>query len=80
MIRTAELAVFAVPVLAFLLWRAAVRQGLAGPPPRQLVGILVVLAALGTGLAWFAVHEGLPPGPYVPASLQDGRVVPGHAG
>ena len=81
MIRAAEIALFLLPFAAYLLWRAAATRGLAGPSPRVLSAILLGFLAFGGGLAWFGVHERLPDGArYVPATLRDGRIVPGHAG
>ena len=80
MIRAAELAVFLAPVLAVVLWRVAVARGLGGPPPRQLAAVFVALLVLAAALVVFAARDRLPPGRYVPAHIEDGRVVPGHAG
>ena len=79
MIRTAELAVFLVPLLALLLWRMAVARGLSGPPPRQLAVLFALLAAFAAFLGVLASRERLPPGRYVPAQVVNGRVVPGHS-
>lgn len=78
--RIVEVVLFLLPLAAFLLWRAAVRRGLDGPSPRNLLGIVVVLLLVGAGLAALAVRDRLPPGRYVPAALEHGRIVPGHAG
>lgn len=77
--RFAELAVFLAPLLAVLVWRRAVARGLDGPPARHLGWMLAGLAVFGAGLGWFATRERLPPGRYVPAHVEDGRIVPGHA-
>ena len=81
MVRAAEFALFLAPLAAYGLWRATVARCLDGPSPRMLAAILAGLVLFGAGLAWFAVHERLPPGShYVPAELHDGRIVPGHGG
>ena len=78
MIRVGELAVFLVPLLAVIVWRAAVARGLDGPPPRQLAAIFAGLVLLAAVLSFMAIEERLPPGEYVPAQVIDGRIVPGH--
>ena len=78
MIRLAELAVFLVPLAAFIVWRLALARGIPGPPPRQLAVLFAVLLVLGAWLSVVAVRERLPPGEYVPAQVIDGRIVPGH--
>ncbi len=47
----------------------------------MLVGAAVAaVAALAAALVWFAAHDTLGPGKvYVPARLQGGEIVPGHA-
>lgn len=81
MIRAAELALFFAPLGAYILWRVTVARGQAGPSPQVLAGIFVGLLLFGGGLAWFGIHERLPAGAhYVPAAIQNGRIVPGHAG
>jgi hypothetical protein len=47
----------------------------------MLVGTAVVaVAVLAAALVWFAAHDTLGPGQaYVPARLQGGEIVPGHA-
>lgn len=77
--RIIEVVLFLLPLAAFLLWRAALRRGLDGPSPRNLVAIVLALLLLGAGLATLAVRDRLPPGRYVPAALENGRIVPGHA-
>lgn len=76
--RFAELAVFLAPIAAFVLWRWAVARGLDGPPPRQLLGLFAGLVLIAAWLIYTGERERLPPGRYVPAHVEDGRVVPGH--
>jgi uncharacterized RDD family membrane protein YckC len=79
MIRLAELALFLAPLAAYILWRVTVTRGQQGPSPALLSGILVGLLGFGAGLAWFGVRERFAASAdYVPAVLQDGRVVQGH--
>lgn len=81
MIRLAELALFLAPLGAYVLWRGTVARGQAGPSPRVLSALLTGLLVFGAVLAWFGVHDRLPPGArYVPAQLRDGVIVPGHGG
>ena len=77
--RFAELALFFAPLGAYALWRVAATRGQPGPPPAVLTGILAGLLLCGAGLAWFAIAErGAPKSRYVPATFQNGQVVPGH--
>ncbi len=77
--RFAELALFFAPLCAYALWRLAATRGQPGPTPAVLTGILAGLVLCGAGLAWFAVSErGAPRSHYVPATFQNGQVVPGH--
>lgn len=77
--RFAELALFFAPLGAYVLWRVAATRGQPGPTPAVLTSILAGLVLCGAGLAWFAVSErGAPKSRYVPATFQNGQVVPGH--
>lgn len=77
MLRWAELALFLTPFAVFLLWRRLAAGG--GPPPALLAAALAGLAVFGAGLAWFGIERSLAPGRYVPARVEDGRIVPGHS-
>ena len=78
--RFVEVALFFAPLGAYALWRMAATRGQPGPGPAVLTGILAGLLLCGAGLAWFAVAKREAPGArYVPATLRDGQVVPGHA-
>ena len=47
----------------------------------MLIGAACVLAVLAATLVWLRQERTLPPGTvYIPAKLQDGRIVPGHGG
>jgi hypothetical protein len=76
-VRFAEIALLALPFLVFVAWRLLAPT--AGPPRVLVVAVtatVVVMAGLLLGL-WY--EEAEPPGTgYVPAQLQDGRIVPGH--
>ena len=79
MIRLAELALFLAPLGAYALWRVTLARGLDGPSRGMLAAMLAGLLLFGAALAWFGVHQRLPPGThYVPAELRDGRIVPGR--
>lgn len=78
MLRAAEFALFAAPLAAYVFWRMTFARG-EPPTPRTLAFILLGLLLFGGALAWFGLHERLPPGArYVPPQLQDGRIIPGH--
>lgn len=74
--RFGELALFAVPVAALLIWwlsaRIASRRVLAAAV-LALVGVMTVVVIL-------ALDRHLGAGLYVPAHLEHGVVVPGRAG
>jgi len=78
MLRLTELALFLSPFLLFGVWRLAAARGIpSGATVAVAAGALIVVLGV---LLWFS-EEGAMPGDatYVPAHLQDGRVVPGHA-
>ncbi len=77
MLRLLEIALFLAPFAAFAAWRL----GGGGAPSPVLVGAaLAVMLVLAASLLWFGSFDTLGPGQsYVPAHLEDGRVVPGHA-
>lgn len=76
--RLAELLLFLAPFAAFIAWRLSAGSG--GPSRPLLIGAACALALLAGTLAWLSQRHALPPGTaYVPAELQDGRIVPGHA-
>ena len=80
MIRLAELLVFLSPLGAYLLYRRTVTRGQSAPSRQMLAGIAAGLLVFGAVLSWFGVHERLPPDArYVPARIENGRIVPGHA-
>lgn len=80
MIRLAELMVFLAPLGAYLLYRRTIARGETAPSRQVLTGIAAGLLVFGAVLSWFGVHERLPPDArYVPARIENGRIVPGHA-
>ncbi len=76
-LRLTELFLFLTPFAAFIAWRLTAGSG--GPSRPVLIGAACVLAILAAMLVWLRQERTLPPGTvYVPAQLQDGRIVPGH--
>ncbi len=79
MIRAVELSIFLTPLVAYFVWRRFAASGQLAPPRYALVALLVALVVAGAGLAWTGLEERHAEGShYVPASMQDGRIVPGH--
>jgi hypothetical protein len=73
-----ELLLLLTPFAAFIAWRLSLGAG--GPSRLVLIVAACVLALLGGLLVWLSRVGAAPPGTaYVPAELQDGRIVPGHA-
>lgn len=73
--RWAELALFLSPFLLYTAWRLAAARA----QPALLWGVVAAIAVLAAGTVWFGVTHRLGPDEtYVPAHLQDGRIVPGH--
>jgi Family of unknown function (DUF6111) len=78
MLRLVELALFLAPIALFAAWRFLAME--SGPSPRVVVVAACLLVALAGMLIWLSREHAMPPGSeYVPAQLQDGRVVSGHA-
>jgi len=77
MLRFVELALFLSPFVLFAVWRMTATGG--GPSPRVLTASAIVLVLLLAALLWFRHAGELPSGStYVPATLEDGRIIPGH--
>ncbi|MBO0711759.1 MAG: hypothetical protein J2P47_10830 [Acetobacteraceae bacterium] len=77
--RLLEVALFLVPFLAFCAWWLLATG--RGPSPTVVALAAVALLLLATALIWFGQHQTLAPGEaYIPAHIEDGRIVPGHAG
>ena len=77
MLRFAELALFIAPFAGFLAWRLLAVEG--GPPLWLVIGAACVLLVLAGALFWLRQEESLPGTVYVPAQMQDGRIVPAHS-
>jgi hypothetical protein len=75
--RYVEIALFLTPFVIFALWRLA--SPAAGPPMRVVAASAALLVMLIAALLWFHQQGAVPSGSaYVPATLQDGRIVPAH--
>jgi hypothetical protein len=75
--RYVEIALFLSPFVVFALWRLTTPA--AGPSAQVVAASAVLLALLIAALLWFHQQGAVPPGAaYVPATLQDGRIVPAH--
>ena len=73
--RWMELALFLSPFALYAAWRLAVARA----QPALLWGVAALVACLAIGTVWFGLVRRLSPGEqYVPAHLEDGRIVPGH--
>ena len=85
MIRQAvtALALFLAPFAAYALFAWATREGMIGDartwsPPRVLWLTVAALALVIVGFVGLAQFGGAPPGStYVPAHMENGRLVPG---
>jgi hypothetical protein len=75
--RFVELALFLAPFVLFAAWRMTSR--VSELSPRMLGVSAAVLVLLLGALLWLHREGALPSGTaYVPSTLEDGRVVPGH--
>jgi hypothetical protein len=77
-----EVALFLAPFIAYALFLWAVREGILHPEEwsvRVLTTLsLVAVALTATGFVMIAEYSGSPArSTYVPAHLEDGRLVPG---
>jgi hypothetical protein len=78
MLRLTEIAMFVSPFLLFGVWRLAVARGI--PSTATVVAAAGVLVVIFGVLLWFSQEGALrKDASYVPAQLEDGRIVPGHA-
>jgi hypothetical protein len=76
-VRFAEIALLAVPFVVFVAWRLMAPA--AGPPKVLVLAITATVAVMAALLLGFWYEEAETPGTgYVPAHLQDGRIVPGR--
>jgi len=77
-----ELTLFLAPFAAYALFVWATREGVisvsAWSPPRLMWLTVVALALVIAGFVGLAQFGGAPPGStYVPAHMENGRLVPG---
>jgi hypothetical protein len=77
MLRLAEFALLLAPLAAFIAWRVLDASG--GPSNQLLIAAALAVCVIAGTLFWLIRTEGVRGGAYVPATLQDGRIVPGHA-
>lgn len=76
--RLIEIILFLLPFAAFALWRAT--AGAGGPSVTTLAAAAAGLMLLAAALIWFGYEDSLDRGQvYVPAQLENGRILPGHA-
>jgi hypothetical protein len=77
--RYVEIALFLTPFVIFALWRLT--SPAAGPSVQVVAASAALLVMLIAALLWFHQQGAVPSGSaYVPATLQDGRIVPAHGG
>jgi hypothetical protein len=75
--RFIEIVLFLAPFIVFAAWRMT--TPLADLSPRLIAASAALLVLLFAALLWLHREGAVPPGEtYVPATLQDGRVVPAH--
>lgn len=73
--RWAELLLFLAPFALYAAWRLAAARA----QPGIIWGVIVAIAVLAAGTVWLGLSRRLERGEtYVPAHLEDGRIVPGH--
>jgi hypothetical protein len=76
-VRFAEITLLALPFVVFVAWRLLAPT--AGPPRVLVAAVTATVVVMAGLLLGFWYEEAEPPGTgYVPAQLQDGRVVPGR--
>jgi hypothetical protein len=73
MLRSYEIALIAAPLIGALLWWRLSHVRLA-----VAIATVVVVAVLGALVISYGLERHLGPGQYVPARLEDGRIVEGH--
>lgn len=80
MTRLIEILLLLTPLAAYLLWRQLVRRGIPNPSRHTLIALAAALVLFGATMVFMGLHEREPAGSrYVPAQLENGRIVPGHA-
>ncbi len=78
MLRAVEIALFLAPFVAFAIWRLLSVE--SGPPLWVVISAACFVVLLAGALFWLRQEEVIPGTVYVPAQLQDGRIVPGRTG
>jgi hypothetical protein len=75
-VRFAEIALLVLPFVVFVAWRL-LAPATAGPPRVLVIAVTVAVVAMAGLLLVLWYEEAEPPGVgYVPARLENGRVVP----
>lgn len=76
MLRVTEIALFLAPFGLFLLWRVLAPKI---RPAILWVGIVMIVALAGSAI-FYGLRERMDPhARYLPAHMEDGRIVPGRA-
>jgi hypothetical protein len=76
-LRFAEIALLATPIVVFVAWRLLAPA--AGPPTILVIAVTGTVVAMGGLLLLLRYQDAAPPGAgYVPAQLEDGRILPSH--
>ena len=74
--RWAELALFLVPFALYAAWRLAAVLA----RPALVWGTVAIVLALGAGIVFFGLSQRVDPrAGYMPARIEDGKIVPGQA-
>jgi len=75
--RWAEIGLFLAPLALYLAWRLAAAGQMR---PAALLAVVAMVALLAGGTVWLGLAGRMDPrAAYVPAHMQDGKLVPGHA-
>ncbi len=73
--RFAEIALLALPFVVFVAWRLLAPR--SGPPRALVIAVIATVVVMAGVLFGFRYEEAEAPGiGYVPARLQDGRILP----
>jgi hypothetical protein len=74
-VRFAEIALLVLPIVVFVAWRLLAPA--AGPPKLLVIAVTVTVAVMAVLLFVLWYEDAAPPdAKYVPAQLQNGRIVP----
>lgn len=75
MLRFSEIGLFLVPLALFVTWRVLGSR----TPPALVWSALTLIGLLAVGTVWFGLSNRLGRRDvYVPAHVEDGRIVPGR--